>query len=128
MIDGESPETVRNNIEDILKMLEKDVEDFLYTLSVTFSRSPLKISANNPFVTMVSQQIESTTGEKVRPCAVTHWTGCALPAEKGISAAVFGPKGHGVHSKTEWVDTDSILTTTKTLTEVARYFCGRPSL
>jgi len=43
------------------------------------------------------------------------WTDCALLADAGIDAVLFGPAGEGAHAAEEWVDLDSLERTTRVI-------------
>ncbi|KAF9641269.1 hypothetical protein BFW01_g629 [Lasiodiplodia theobromae] len=122
-VPGETAETVRGEVDAILKRLEGDVPGFKYELRVTFKRSTFDIDRAHPFVSLVSQKVEETTGAKPTFLAEPFWTDCALLSDAGIPVVIYGPKGEGLHAKTEWVDLKSVETVAETLTAVAREFC-----
>lgn len=97
--------------------------NFQYNLRVTFSRSTFKIKQDHPFVSLVSQHSERTTGSKPDLLAEPFWTDCALLSDKGIPVVIHGPKGEGFHVKTEWVDLKSVESVTETLTNLVLEFC-----
>lgn len=123
-IKGETPDSVQDQVKDILERLAKDVKDFSYDIRTTFSRSPFEISADHAFVSLVQRHIEVVTERKIQPVAGSYWTDCALLADEGIPVLLFGPVGHGLHGKEEWADVDSIRKTTDTLISVIKEFCG----
>jgi acetylornithine deacetylase len=47
----------------------------------------------------------------------------AVFAEAGIPAVNYGPAGEGAHADVEWVDVESVVTTSRVLVEAARQFC-----
>ncbi|KAH7046745.1 tryptophan synthase beta subunit-like PLP-dependent enzyme [Macrophomina phaseolina] len=120
---GETADTVREEVENILKGIAAEVPDFRYDLRATFSRSTFEIEPDHPFVSMTAQHTEKATGTKSDLVTGPFWTDCALISEKGIPAVVYGPKGEGLHAKTEWVDLGSVEAVADTLTSLALDFC-----
>ncbi|EKG11270.1 Pyridoxal phosphate-dependent enzyme beta subunit [Macrophomina phaseolina MS6] len=120
---GETADTVREEVENILKGIAAEVPDFRYDLRATFSRSTFEIEPDHPFVSMTAQHTEKATGTKSDLVTGPFWTDCALISEKGIPAVVYGPKGEGLHAKTEWVDLGSVEAVAETLTSLALDFC-----
>ncbi|KAI1087546.1 acetylornithine deacetylase [Rostrohypoxylon terebratum] len=122
-VPGETPESVKTEIQSLLENISKEVENFRFDLRVTFNRSPFSIPRNDPFVSLVDEVV----GQTLRTTPIfrkdPYWTDCALLADAGISPILWGPHGEGLHAKEEWVDTDSINLVSKALTEVARKFC-----
>lgn len=122
-VPGETAETVREEVDAILKRLEDEIPGFQYELRVTFKRSTFDIDQAHPFVSLVSQKVEETTGAKPNFLAEPFWTDCALLSDAGIPVVIYGPKGEGLHAKTEWVDLKSVKTVAETLTALALDFC-----
>lgn len=122
-VPGETAATVREEVEHILRKVAGEVPSFQYDLRVTFSRSTFEIKQDHPFVSLVSQHAERTTGSKPDLLAEPFWTDCALLSDKRIPVVIYGPKGEGFHAKTEWVDLNSVESVTETLTNLALEFC-----
>jgi len=51
------------------------------------------------------------------------WLDSAILAQAGIPAVIFGPSGDGAHAAVEYVDADSVITTTKVLVQSIIDFC-----
>lgn len=94
-VPGETAATVREEVEHILRKVAGEVPSFQYDLRVTFSRSTFEIKQDHPFVSLVSQHAERTTGSKPDLLAEPFWTDCALLSDKRIPVVIYGPKGEG---------------------------------
>jgi len=51
------------------------------------------------------------------------WLDSAILAQAGIPAVIFGPSGDGAHAAVEYVDVESVITTTTVLVESIIDFC-----
>ncbi|KAF7548722.1 hypothetical protein G7Z17_g6890 [Cylindrodendrum hubeiense] len=122
-IAGETPETVKKEIQDILDRLTKEVAGFKATLEVTFSRSPFKLPLDDPFTVLVGDFVGKALGRKPTITGGAYWTDCALLADKGIPSLLWGPKGEGLHAKEEWVEVESVRQVAEALTNIASHFC-----
>ncbi|PSN68578.1 acetylornithine deacetylase [Corynespora cassiicola Philippines] len=120
---GETGDTVKSRIEDILRGLAERVRDFSYDVRVVFSRQPFSISEEHPLVSTCKRHIEKCRGQEIQGRAAPFWTDCALLADKGIPVVLYGPKGEGLHAKTEWTEVESIRIVADTLWGVAQDFC-----
>lgn len=123
-VPGESPESIRDRIEGLLQDVAESIEGFSYETRVTFSRPPFMISDEHPFVSICKQKIEETVHQHKELATRPFWTDCALLAAKGIPTVLYGPKGEGLHAKTEWADVGSIRSVADSLFSVAQAFCG----
>jgi len=54
---------------------------------------------------------------------MSFWTDAAVLGQAGIPAVVFGPGGAGLHSVSEYVLAEDVLTCRDALVELAREFC-----
>ncbi|KAH7015013.1 tryptophan synthase beta subunit-like PLP-dependent enzyme [Ilyonectria destructans] len=120
---GETPETVKKEIQDILDKLTKEVTGFKADLKVTFSRSPFKLPLDDPFTVLVGDFVGKALGKTATVTGGAYWTDCALLADKGIPSLLWGPKGEGLHAKEEWVDVESVRLVAETLTNIVKQFC-----
>jgi acetylornithine deacetylase/succinyl-diaminopimelate desuccinylase family protein len=123
-VPGETPETVEQEIRSILSSIAQRVPGYKYGVRVTFSRSPFEVPQGHPFVQTVLKNVESVLGRKPKVRPEAAWTDCALLAEKGIPALLFGPDGEGLHAMREWATVDSIEKVTDALERIAVEFCG----
>ncbi|KAL2753399.1 hypothetical protein ACRALDRAFT_1072102 [Sodiomyces alcalophilus JCM 7366] len=122
---GETAGSVESEVRELLRRAAGEVEgpELEYDVKVTFFRPPFAVSESEPIVQLVRRAHESVSGNVAVVRPVSFWTDCALLAAKGIPAVVYGPKGHGLHSK-EWVDVKSVETVSATLVRVMREFCA----
>ncbi|KAH9942112.1 peptidase M20 [Amylocystis lapponica] len=123
-VPGETPASVEVQFRAILDELVQRVPDFKYELRMGDSRVPYEVDPEHPFVRLFAGHAEAVLGEEPQVEAGTYWTDCALLAEKGIPAVLFGVQGEGAHAAKEWATVESIGQDTETLTRVAVDFCG----
>lgn len=123
-IAGETPETFRQELESILGELARRDASFRYDVRTTFSRPPFRLSRDDEFVSLVGRHVAASMGHEATFRGERFWTDCALLADVGIKAVLWGPRGEGLHSKQEWADVDSIRTVSEALLEVAKEYCS----
>lgn len=121
---GETEATVRTEISALLERVALEVPDLKYSIRTTFSRPPFELPRDHSFARLVSQSVASELGGTAELTDVPYWTDCALLADAGIPAMLFGPRGEGLHAKTEWVDIESVEKVATILEKVAQGFCG----
>ena len=122
-VPGETPASVEEELVEILEQIAKSTPKFEYDIKATFDRSPFELPTDHEFSRLVGDTLESSTGEKLPFKAGPYWTDCALLADAGIPALLWGPKGDGLHSKEEWVEVESIKIVAEGLTGLAAKFC-----
>lgn len=122
-ISGENAETVRAELLAILDKLAATVPDFKFDLRSTFSRAPYFIPRDHEFVQMVSKHATNATGAKPTIKGETYWTDMALLDEVGIPGLIWGPKGYGLHAKTEWVEVESVKQLAVAFVDIVEDFC-----
>lgn len=120
---GETDESVRRELLEILSRLEEKVPDFSFELRVTSYRPPFAIAADHPFLNLVVEQAVKTTGAAPPIKSETYWTDMALLDEVGIPGVIWGPKGSGLHSKEESVDVQSIRDLKDSFVAIMERFC-----
>lgn len=123
IIAGETAETVRLELQSILKSLEATVPNFRYDLRSTFSRAPFHLPRDNDFVQLVSKHASQAMGVKPTIKGETYWTDMALMDEVGIPGLIWGPKGYGLHAKTEWVEVESVRQLANAFIGIVEDFC-----
>lgn len=123
-VGGETPETVRKEVQDILDKLAASIADFKADLRVTFDRPPFSIEPDHPFAALVGDVVGESLGRKAEFIQEPFWTDCALLAAKDIPVLLWGPKGDGLHGKEEWADVASIRRVAKALGLLAGRFCA----
>lgn len=120
---GETAETVRLELLSILENLAATVPDFKFDLQSTFSRAPYYTPREDEFVQLAAKHAAQTMGETPEIRGETYWTDMALLGEAGIPGLIWGPKGYGLHAKTEWVEVESVRQLAKAFVAVEADFC-----
>ncbi|OJD17949.1 hypothetical protein AJ78_01980 [Emergomyces pasteurianus Ep9510] len=120
---GETAESVRLELLSILDKLAATVPGFKFDLRLTFSRAPYFIPREDEFVQLVAKHAALATKENPRIKGETYWTDMALLGEAGIPGLIWGPKGHGLHAKTEWVEIESVRQLAAAFVAVVAAFC-----
>lgn len=116
-------ETTQHIEREIAKLVESSLKGLKHEIRVTMERPPFHIAQDHPFSNLVVRHVGQTMGGEAVITGGKFWTDCALLAEKGIPALLWGPKGEGLHAKEEWVEADSVALVSKTLTRIAEEFC-----
>lgn len=109
---------------EILQRLESSVPDFKFDIHKTFSRSALAATTDDPFLDLVVKHASEAMGESPTVKGEAYWTDMGLLADAGIPGVVWGPKGYGLHSRTEWVEIESLLQLTKAYRSIMADFCA----
>lgn len=122
-IAGETAETVRRELLRILETLAATVPGFKFDLRSTFSRAPFFIPRDHGFVDLVANHASLATGARPTIKGETYWTDVALLDEVGIPGLVWGPKGYGLHAKTEWVEVESVRHLAEAFVGITGDFC-----
>lgn len=121
---GESLESIQAELSEILDRLSKSVPGFEYNLRTFFFRAPFGISAEHPFVKMVSKHASNAMATAPKTQGETYWTDMALMSEVGMPGVIWGPKGYGLHAKTEWVEIESLRQLANAYVQITKDFCG----
>jgi acetylornithine deacetylase len=90
------------------------------TVKSFFAREPLETPQDAEIVQLLSAHAGAS-----EVVGVPFWTDAALFAAAGIPTVVFGPRGDGLHTESEWVDLDSLERVREILLATAIDFCGR---
>lgn len=120
---AETAETIKKEIQRLLDDAGAKDEDFKYDIRITFERPPFSTPKDGPFASLVGKHISKSLGHEPTFSGVSFWTDCALLADKGITALLYGPLGEGLHAKEEWVDVQSVRTVAEALTAIAGDYC-----
>ncbi|KAL3481273.1 hypothetical protein BJX99DRAFT_243884 [Aspergillus californicus] len=100
-------QTEQSLVQDIRTMLEdikeRDSKFEFAEPKATLSRPAHKIDSSHPLITKLAD-CASTMGDRLPTQSVPFWCDAALMSEAGIPSVVFGPSGHGLHGKEEWVE------------------------
>jgi acetylornithine deacetylase len=121
---GESPEIVRNELEELIMDLSRIDSKFKAAVEVFFSRYPVEVSEETEIVQALTRAGESVLGKKPRYVGVGGWLDSGIFAAKGIPAISFGPTGEGLHAAVEYVEFDSVVVTAQVLAQTIVDFCS----
>lgn len=121
---GEDHKTVIDEMQSILQDIKSKDDQFKADFEVFLFRPAFEISREEPIVKSLSRAYELIQGEKPKFKGMGGWIESALLAEVGIPTVIFGPSGEGAHSSLEYVDFDSVITTTEILIESIINFCN----
>lgn len=118
-IPGETPEHVLEQVQELLDALAARDPDFRASARVVFSREPMEVAPDDPFVRLLRRHAgePELVGE-------AYWTDAALFAAAGIPTVVFGPGGEGAHAAVEWVDLAEVERCAEILAAAAAEFCA----
>ena len=122
-VPGETADQAESELTSILATLAASDGQFRYTLDRTFERPPFEVAESSPIVRHVLEAAENTTSRRPAVFGKRSWTDCALLAEAGIPAVLFGVCGAGSHAAQEWIEIASLRRLTETLTALTRTFC-----
>lgn len=123
-IPGETPETVRQEIESILLELGRKYPDFMVDHEQYFVRNPLETDKGNRLVKCLGRSWENIMGFPAEVGGFSGWADSAILNDKGIPSVNFGPAGKGLHAAEEYVEFQSVIDCTKVLTDTIITFCS----
>ncbi len=121
---GEDSSTVEAELRTMLRAIAVNDPDFRYTLRAGLHRNPFAADPDHPIATTIARSFERATGRTITRRGERFWTDCALLADAGIPAVLFGVDGAGAHAASEWVTIDSLHDTTRVLTDTLIEYCG----
>jgi acetylornithine deacetylase len=87
-------------------------------------RNPFEISSEAEIVKVLRRNVKKIRGSSPDLIGHSWWEDSALFAEAGIDTVIIGPQGGGIHTHTEWVDTQSVLDLTRIFIETIIDYCG----
>lgn len=122
-ITGEPNRCALAEVERILDDLRKEDPEFKASAQFLFSRPPYLTPENHDLPRMI-ETAAAARGVKPARGGMTFWTDAAVLGEAGIPSVVFGPGGAGLHSISEYVLADDVITCRDALIELAREFCA----
>jgi acetylornithine deacetylase len=120
---GEDRKAVSAEIQDLLQNIQRQDDQFKADFDVFFFRPAFEISPDQPIVQTVRRSYELTFDKPPRFEGMWAWLDSAILAQAGIPAVIFGPSGDGAHAAVEYVDVESVITTTTVLVESIIDFC-----
>jgi len=121
---AETEAEVLNELEDIIKTISNRDKHFKATVKPIIWRDPYEISDRAPIVNILRQCATEVLG--YRPSDIGHswWEDSGLIAKAGTETVIMGPKGGGIHEKTEWVDLQSLTDLSNILLQTAVVYCS----
>ncbi|KAI1361705.1 tryptophan synthase beta subunit-like PLP-dependent enzyme [Xylaria arbuscula] len=122
-VKGETRESVKQEVQELLDEVSTDVHGFRYQLRTIFDRNPYELPLDHPFLTLVKEKVEKGTGKKPKVAREQYWTNCALLGDVGIPVLLLGPHGEGLHAKEEFAKVESLQQTTAILINIIKEFC-----
>lgn len=123
-VPGETAETAEAELEEILREVVQANPEVGYRITRGLERRPFDAPRDSAIVRTVLETVAEVTGRPAIERGEPFWTDCALLAEAGIPAVLFGVAGGGAHAATEWVDLDSLETVTTVLERTIASFCA----
>ena len=121
---GEDKRMVSQEMQRLLRAVHARDDQFKAEVDVFFFRPAFEISRDQPIVRSVSAAFEATCHRAASFDGMWAWLDSAILAQAGIPAVIFGPSGDGEHAAIEYVDIESVLTTTKVLVQTIMDFCN----
>ena len=119
ILPGETRAGLAVEVEEFFAALKARDPRFDASLAWRLWREPMLAARDAPIVAA----LRAAAGQPAE-CAAPWWTDAALIQAAGISTAIFGPAGGGIHSVDEWVDLESLARFETILLNVTRSFCG----
>lgn len=123
---AETLESARKELIGILDSLAATVPDFRYEVRTIISRPPHAIALDHPFIGMVVKHATAAMGSRPVTRGERYWTDMALLAAAGIPGVIWGARGFGLHSKTEWVELESVRQLLDSFVAIAGDLCRQP--
>lgn len=123
-VPGETAAILEAEIGAILREIAAVDPEFLAELRPGLVRSPFEIAEDQPIVAALRTAATRTLGRTPGYRAEPFWTDCAILADAGIPAVMFGADGDGAHASEEWADLASVEALADILTDTAARFCG----
>lgn len=122
-IPGETPETVKAELEIIIEEIAARDPDFHATVEVGLNRGPFEVTETEPIVATLDRVATKALGRTPARRGEPFWTDCAILKQAGIPCVMFGADGAGAHAASEWTTVESVRTLADILTETAVEFC-----
>jgi len=122
LVTGEPKGTTLRDVEKILGDLRKEDAEFKASAKALFHRPPYETPADHDLLKKIDAAV-GKTGVKPTRGGATFWTDAAVLGEAGIPSVVFGPGGAGLHSISEYVLADDVITCRDAIVELAQDFC-----
>ncbi|RDW61755.1 putative Metallopeptidase (JCVI) [Aspergillus mulundensis] len=126
-VPGQTALSILNDIKSLLQDIQAKAGNAQFKFAeprATLCRPAHKIDADHPFIQTVADCAETVMGKRPAIQSVPFWCDAALLSETGIPSVVFGPSGHGLHGKEEYVEVESLQRLKNVYEKLAREFCA----
>ena len=121
---GEDSTAIAGEIDNILCDVRSKDAQLKADFEVFFSRPAFEISKEAAIVQSLVRAHHTLGMETPEFKGQGGWMESALLLEAGIPPAIFGPSGNGAHAAIEYVDFDSVVSTTEILIKTLVDFCS----
>jgi acetylornithine deacetylase len=125
-VDGETRDTVLQEVETILERLRRADPDFRADARLVTYRPAHCLDAAHPLATTISHAL-ARQGRASAPTGMSFWTDAAILSAAGTPSVLLGPGGAGLHSTQEYVLVDDVYACRDLLADAARAWCARPA-
>lgn len=122
-IPGQNATTVEREVRRLLDDIAARDSAFQYRIEIGLERSPFEADRDSRIVQETLLAVESATGRPAVVRGEAFWTDCALYADAGIPAVLFGVSGDGAHSASEWVSLESYEIVVDALSNIIAGYC-----
>lgn len=121
---GEKETNVLNELENIIKMISGRDKHFKATIKPIIWRDPYEISDRAPIVTTLQECAAEVLGYSPSYIGHAWWEDSGLIGKAVTETVIMGPKGGGIHEKTEWVDLKSLTDLSNILLQTTVTYCS----
>lgn len=119
---GEAPDAGLTEVRRALSALAREDGAFEASARQLLTRPPHEIADDHPLCAAL-RRILRRRGLDDTPTAMSFWTDAAILGRTGTPAALFGPRGAGLHGPGEYVEVDSVRVCRDALVDLIRAFC-----
>lgn len=120
---GETKKEILSDLKSVIDKLSSQSKTFKADVKPLLWREPYEIDENKKIVKLIFDSVKEVTGKE--PSYIGHpwWEDSSLLAKAGMDTVIIGPKGGGLHSREEWVDTQSVIDMAAILYKTVLNFC-----
>ncbi|KAI9933563.1 hypothetical protein ASPWEDRAFT_43396 [Aspergillus wentii DTO 134E9] len=105
----QTQQSILDDMNTLLADISKENPRFRYAAPrVTMSRPTQKLPFDHPLAQRAADIATPVFGSRPSVKSQAFWCDAALLGEVGVPSIVFGPAGHGLHAKEEYVDVESL--------------------